>query len=647
MSRIENTNNNLFAEELQSRKDRSHLDSIEKYKAISENNWVTPHQPESEREANTFEATNPKIPMNLISQSKEKDLQSYIDKLNNLYLRVDFQFLVFFKFFAYHIIFFTLGPLGGCIISLWEGYTLIRNMAFLGTDFICLLQYCHYFLLLTGMLLYALEGGVQSTDLISAILMTIIRILIIASRYAYTPPRILDSYKSKKWVLNKRFREYILEGWIYMTNYHIDTEIMTAIVKAQIEYTTFNFTFMHKLSSKWEEKLSEECWLNKVKASETTPNYIKKKTRFTILVEELIFRSKFNEEDLPKKSEEEDNIYEKEYSGRALASTLLELSNGVVTPFYYLVIILIISLLSSLIPFISRCFFDDSVETCFGDSYGTYQIVYTVSMILLNLLAKGVTLMFLAIGLIDFKRRWFLSKLLIGIVDKNRTNNQNLFRGKTKTIEDIPFLNIFSPNTIMAWLSLKLLLRSLGAKYLKRVIVYVEIFFSIYAVAFIFLCLVELEIIKSVEISITTYLLLCYQLFCVLTIIFMYIWTGAKLNNQSELDCYFWSKHKVVLHNLSENSNKLSSEDYRRIIDNNLREGVKQCKIGRLGKEEIREMGDGCAGACDILIERVRAENEINPYRLFGHVISDGFKDSIYAFTISLLFATATRYFNL
>ena len=91
---------------------------------------------------------------------------------------------------------------------------------------------------------------------------------------------------------------------------------------------------------------------------------------------------------------------------------------------------------------------------------------------------------------------------------------------------------------------------------------------------------------------------------------------------------------------------KLESADYRRIIDTNLREGMKHCKSRGLGKEEIREMGEGCAGACDILIERARAENEINSYRLFGHVISDSFKDSIYAFTISLFLAAATRYFN-
>ena len=101
------------------------------------------------------------------------------------------------------------------------------------------------------------------------------------------------------------------------------------------------------------------------------------------------------------------------YSGRGIASALMFLSKGVSSPAKYLIILGVASFINGFMPLLSRTYIETNSElTPFGYSYGVMQIIFTISMIILNTFSTFVSFMFLVFGIIDFKRRYFMNEIL-------------------------------------------------------------------------------------------------------------------------------------------------------------------------------------------------------------------------------------------
>ena len=565
-----------------------------------------------------------------ITKSATRNFQDF-------YLRITFRFEAFIKYMGFHILFYTLGPLGSLIIFFIDGSNSVFNMGFWGLTRTFLIQFINYCFLLFGILAYFLVGDMGLIDIGVAGFLTLLRCIIISCRYGYTGKTALKNYKSKTWNLNKREKEYLIQGWIFMKQELIDKEIMISLIRTQIELSSFKLAFVHKLKANW------KLYLSKGICEKCTEDPMTPKSKYTFFMDEISQIEELNLKDSDTESTPCINS-ELMYSGRGIVSALMLLSKGVSSPAKYLIILGVASFINGLMPLLSRTYIETNSElTPFGYSYGVMQIIFTISMIILNTFSTFVSFMFLVFGIIDFKRRYFMNEILRNLVDKNIAYIPYFYKAGV-CHKNIPFLNIFMPKTIYNWMNLKILLRDLGSKFLIRLNLYVEIFFFIYSSIFIFFCLVELNILQGLYITRTFWIIFTSHLIIVIGICFSYIWIGAANNYHYNQDIFFWNRHKSTLQNLRLNYNILSINPST-ILEENCREGIIQFKELELTREEINEVLDECIIGCEHVIGRLANEQEINAFRMFGHQITYGFKQSIYMGFVSLLFLVAQSYF--
>ena len=512
------------------------------------------------------------------SPFEKKMSQHLSNNFDDLYLRISFRFSIFLKYFSYHLIFFTLGPVGSLCISLCEGYYSVYNMGFWGCTRTFAMQISHYSLLWIGIILLLLSDDISEIDCAAAAFMTILRSFIISCRYAYTPQTILNSYKKYRWSLKKRENEFLVQGWIFLKDKLIDKEIMTALVRSQIEVNTFSFTFLHSLTPQWQGMLSHSFW-QKVKRYSTVKN-MRRSTVFSLPKDVLREMQKEEDEETSRrcKSINLGKSCEISYSGRILADILLQLSNTIKTPKFTMICLLFIAIINGFVPIFSRSVLDTNSElTPFGYSYSFLPITYTILMIILNIFAGYINFMFLVLGVLDFRRRLFINRLLNRLIDKNVAHVEILPKTYID-LNNIPFINIFMSQSIINWLKLKILMRHLGDKFLKRICAYVETFFVLYSGTFIFLFLVAFDIISTVKLSITFLTFACLQLLFVSGIIFSYIWIGAKNNNQYSSEIYFWNRHMTTLQDMSYNYQSLLEYSEDNLMEFSYKEGIKNLR---------------------------------------------------------------------
>eukprot|EP00347_Sterkiella_histriomuscorum_P008709 403344051 len=165
---------------------------------------------------------------------------------------VDFDKIRFFKMLLYHIAYFEIGPfISVPIIYAIEGKNFVINMGFWGVSFLHFQNFLQVFFMeqLNFIFIFQAFSNVEVNfiEFFSAQLITIIRILMIALRYATTSRTRFEQQSVKRFTKEERNQEYIQYAWRDLSPKVIDNEIKNSMIRNEIENITFHVMFLSQL----------------------------------------------------------------------------------------------------------------------------------------------------------------------------------------------------------------------------------------------------------------------------------------------------------------------------------------------------------------------------------------------------------------
>jgi len=147
----------------------------------------------------------------------------------------------FFKFFAYHMLFYTLGPLAVALIIIIDSLNLTRNMMFTASLPFMIPQYFQFLSFSSMIVLYAFMDlrNIYWEELALMVAQIIIRSFIVAVRYAYVSRYRLRLLQTQQVTGDVLDQDLLLHQWIKLNSYSVKSELDGALYRNNVEESLF------------------------------------------------------------------------------------------------------------------------------------------------------------------------------------------------------------------------------------------------------------------------------------------------------------------------------------------------------------------------------------------------------------------------
>lgn len=162
---------------------------------------------------------------------------------------IEFKFGVFVEFLLYHIaFFFFLGPIIPLLLRPIVGKTILKNQLFWGIK--SFKQTAHWLLIVSSIALFSLalfferKGNVFPIEMVSLIIIVLLRILFISSKYAYATPTFLAHFRSRELTPEEIKNEMMTTQFMYQDEAFIHQQVQESILRLGIDTASFYFTFL-------------------------------------------------------------------------------------------------------------------------------------------------------------------------------------------------------------------------------------------------------------------------------------------------------------------------------------------------------------------------------------------------------------------
>ena len=156
-----------------------------------------------------------------------------------------------------------------------------------------------------------------------------------------------------------------------------------------------------------------------------------------------------------------------------------------------------------------------------------YEYFITVGLLVFYLFIYRWNMLFLNIGVIDFKRKLFYMKILQSMISVEKDD-------KFAFSTHFPTLNITWVKNLGSWVWLRQAWMDLGKKYTIRIHMYLSVFLGFYLLFLTFMLLVFFDVLQY-ELPLTLYITGMYDILLSLFIIFCTIKAGADVNEYFEI----------------------------------------------------------------------------------------------------------------
>lgn len=172
---------------------------------------------------------------------------------------VIFKFGIFLRTFIYHLIFFTFGIPGSVCVIVVDGVRYAKNMLFIGCNMFVFMQNSQQMAFATLLILFFIFEPVGFTipDLLFPILTIVTRSLIIGIRYGYMSDsryKVMKVKQTINWVIG----DLVVPNWDRVPFESATREIQATKYRVKIEDDDFSFQFLKPLSKDMHEKLLDE-----------------------------------------------------------------------------------------------------------------------------------------------------------------------------------------------------------------------------------------------------------------------------------------------------------------------------------------------------------------------------------------------------
>ena len=422
-----------------------------------------------------------------ISDEKYFD-ESFGEILDNT---TEFNLNIFLEISFYHILFFTiLGPLASFLIYLKnKNLILARNLGFWGISGNLMFQTFIFFVNFIGIFGYA-YFKVQIISPLEIFMLfggCVCRSFVIAIKYALFPKKKMNYVKYRLLTNDEIGSEFLLK-WLNQEDQMVEQELMSTMMRNNIDEDLFMFFFLRPLKPELKEALK--------KTTVWEQNYRKDRERSKAT---QLFGS-------------EGAIY-----GYNILRFLINENSKRMTAKTIYYVSFLLSVLHAIIPLVYRVGVN---STLFGTNH-TDKII-GVCVFLGTIFFYFFNFLFIMIGVFEYQR---LVHLLSQLSNFLATKNVETYH--TKKI--FPTINIFCILSFRSWFSLNIMVRDYGKKYQKRVDMYLAVFLLYYLVVG-FICIISIFdlIIRFPTIY---YIELGFEMLVYFAIVFIVLFKGVVIND--------------------------------------------------------------------------------------------------------------------
>ncbi|CDW83738.1 UNKNOWN [Stylonychia lemnae] len=519
---------------------------------------------------------------------------------------------------------------------------LVRNMGFWGRSLnfkkqikICI-SICIIFFTLVFYPEIILENSI---DLLMGVLALTMMTIIIALRYGTTSESKLNDLRSRVYPEKELNQEY-LTSWLDLDISNIDKEIKHSMIRNEIENLTFHNMFLSKLPIKLKERINDYHFFENNKY--TKEEFKKQLTDQSLLVSLKLKKSsknisirnqttnskclrKFESianaqdsiiiEDIEQDPKDEEML--QRHSSRLFFKDLViatKYKNQKANhKFYY-----IVSIIHALLPFILTLGYKYSTKDDDPNWNQQYSSVmfwfYTVACFNINAAVYYNNTVFQIIGIIDFKRKRYLQKLMTKLIEIDRYKAQ----GYQKIM---PLINIFDRQSMLCWLDMRILALDFGKRYFIRI----QLYAAQYILIYVLLSALYLAEFFDAKIHIfTTYqwIPLILEILNFLHIIMYSLCLAAQINEETEKQIFRITELRNILDRLLADwnhimeaqgrGNKLLNQTYK------LAYQYYTCCLKIKTVEECKKELKQTVQVLLSIQERLEKENQYSPVKLLG-----------------------------
>jgi len=534
---------------------------------------------------------------------------------HEIYLRPD----IFCEFFIMHLLFyFCLGPF---IILLTPilGPHVLRNQAFMGWRSGVIRQYLEFFataLFLT--IFYSTKtAGLEAIEVYMMVVAVLIRLICISSKYAYQSDCFIRILKTRT-LTEKQLSNQLpfIPEWRVQGDYLIKQELNSALLRLEIETSTFSFSFLGTSLTKSGVLRSPTKGEKKSVWQEEAPK----------------------EEDEYSVSKEIEPNTQFKVDGYALAFDFIQHAKKV--RYRHLKSFsMVISVLRALLPTFYRIFEiyyqKQDIPLFTGKPYAA------VILFLINAIFFWMNLVIIVTVIEDIKTKIFCLKQVGYMI-----TSKNVCSSSDRKL--CPTVNIFDAANLKAWLDLRKLINDYGKKYIHRNHFNVAASLTFYAFILAILLLQLLGVINVYNDPLSL-IVFGYEsaVFFVIFIVSMY--GGACVNDQ-------YKTHKAELKRVKGFISKFQKLSYLYVGENAIepenpvyREGFRALKQ-ELGEENLQtklvERSQKLMSTLDELVEDLTFEEANSPFTVMGTAVNFTVVKSLLITVASILFAISQRFFG-
>jgi hypothetical protein len=624
---------------------------------------------------------------------------------------IEFNCNYFFKFLLYHIIyFFLLGPIFGLILTLCGHYKLAKNMSFIGISLTSFLQFNMYMVAGPGLFISIylklfnpdIVKNVSVFEVTFCILTILIRIIIVASRYALTTRQMVEARYNRLLTKEDFGREFILSGWRDVSKEICDDEVIKALAMMEIDIELFTYSTISQLDDDWLNRLSLDSYFEskkpvahvhdhnsgkrakidfrtystikplftkikkeKLKIGNST-FYVKPKTHhdpYRSIILRLSYKFKqIRDVTLTESRSIEDELNlptylkrpEKEFMlihfpGRLLARELLIFARDSKKSYFKHIIKLVI-ILHLLIPIGYRALMNQSPV---GET--PLEIILIAFITVTHIITFLISMLFIETGGNDYNRKLQMMKYLHYLIIPNKLNI------KSNELRVLPTINIFCIQSIKTWMYLRIVIPEIGKRYTRRAEAYTSIFMITYGLVLVTIILGFLGVFKYFKPTDPDYQLFyilgLLQVFITSMVLFRMVYLGVENNKYFRTHIYQLNLIKESFIDLIQNYQQWKEMD---LYTNQYLEMAKRffysCrdfhKSDRL-KEEYYNLVDRVPEIDDHsfvkhfkklvkeiedIIRRLELEEKDRPLRLLGIKLTEEFLSQLIIGIVTLLF---------
>jgi len=246
-------------------------------------------------------------------------------------------------------------------------------------------------------------------------------------------------------------------------------------------------------------------------------------------------------------------------------------------------------------------------------------------------------LIFVVIGVVDFKRKLFYQRIMGYLLTPERAINGPIYSYM------VPTIDIFDAQNLRKWMIMRKASLDLGKKFTYRIFMYSSIFIAIYGLMAGVFTLTLFGFLKY-EIPLQAIILAYFDIVVILGILLQMMKTGAAVNQH-------FSIHKGILLRLKgqflqlitnyehfKNMKAINCEIKRALLDRIQEMG--------LSEEEIKEKADESLAVIDYNIEQLDFDVENDSLKLIGITCTNEVLNSIYTSLVSFALFTVQYVFS-